>query len=178
VTVTYADLSTTYAIHADCRQAGRSKLKYSNAAGDMRDKLLWRWTRGEATTPAEFADPTASAAYQFCVYAEAGGAPALLFGADVPASASRWTPLRSVGYRYTDKSAAQDGIARMLLRRGGPMKAKIIVKGAGTALSDPPLPLAPIDGIRVQLTNQTTGVCWESAFPVSGITDRINLTAP
>ena len=101
---------------------------------------------------------------------------------DGPAGAGKSTVSRhlalALGYRYIDTSGTHDGISRMLLKRGAPTKSKIIVKGVGAALGEPAFPLASIDEVRVQLTNQSTGVCWESEFPVSSLGDRINLKGP
>ena len=59
----------------------------------------------------------------------------------------------------------------MLLRGGADGKSKLVVKGAGAALGDPDLPLPmTLNGIRVQLTNESNGKCWESEFPLNTIT--------
>jgi len=174
VTVTYESPDAPFAIRDGCREAGRSKLKYRNSLNDAKDSVRWTWGHGEATTPAEFADPTASADYQFCVFAETSGAPSLLMAADVPADASLWAPSGDVGYKYLDPAAVHEGISRILLKRGAPTKSKIILKGKGEALGDPVLPVTGIEGIRVQLTNSSTGVCWESKFSAADIGGGIN----
>ena len=144
----------------------------------LRDRVQWSWVRGGATTQAELSNPTTSADYQFCVYAETTGAPALLIGAEVPPSASLWSAVRDVGYQYRDKTASHDGMRQILVKGGAAGKSKIIVQGKGAALSDLTLPLPPATGIRVQLANESSGVCWESEFPVSALTGRIGGKSP
>ena len=178
VTVTYADPGFPVAIRSGCRQAMKSKLKYQNRTDDAEDKLQWKWIKGAATTQGEFADPTESADYDFCVYAETDDSPALLIEADVPPSATLWSAVDQKGFKYKDKAASHDGINRILVRGGIAGKSKVIVKGKGTLLGDPTRPSSPATGIRVQLTNEATGVCWESEFPVSEVGGTISVSAP
>ena len=165
-------------IQNGCRQAGQSRFRYVNSATDTKDRVEWKWGHGAATSQADFGDPTTSANYQFCVFAETSDATTLLLGAEVPASASAWTPIGTVGYKYLDQTAAEDGISQILVRGGAAGRSKIILRGKGAGLSDPTLPLAPANGIRVQLTNESTGICWESEFPLSAIGGSINASAP
>jgi cysteine-rich repeat protein len=178
VTVTYDALDAPVVMRTDCRQAAKSRFRYDNSANDARDRLQWRWLRGDATSQVEFGNPTASADYQLCVFAETSGPPALLIGAEVPASASLWSPVRQLGYQYRDKSATHDGMREILVKGGTPGRAKIVVQGKGPALADPILPLPPANGVRVQLSNQSSGICWESEFPASVLTGGIGGHVP
>jgi hypothetical protein len=171
VTVTYQDLGAPLAVQSGCRTAAKSSFRYRDNASDARDQMRWKWGKGDATTQAEFADPSASTDYQLCVFAETGGAPTLLMGANVPADATLWRPVGSSGYKYGDVAAAAGGVKRILLRGGALGKSKLLVKGHGAQLGDPALPLGlDLSGIRVQLTNGSSGVCWESEFPLDTIT--------
>jgi hypothetical protein len=171
VAVTYADLGAPLAIRDGCRQGAKSRFQYRNNDNDTRDKMRWNLGKGEATTQPELSDPTTSADYELCVFTESSAAPALLLGANVPADGTRWRAAGSTGFRYDDNAAAADGMQRMLLRGGADGKSKLVVKGAGSALGDPALPLPlTLNGIRVQLTNQSNGKCWESEFPLNTIT--------
>ena len=171
VTVTYADLGLPLAMQTGCGQAAKSKLKYTNDTSGDKDKLQWKWSKGAKTDVSDLADPTTSADYQLCVFGETSGSPTLLFSADVPHSSTLWDTAGSSGYKYKDKAASHDGIAKILAKGGAEGKSKILVKGQGAGLSDPSLPLAPaVDGIRVQLMNESSGVCWESEFPISNVT--------
>jgi hypothetical protein len=169
VRVTYTVPQPVVVMRSGCREASKSKFRYTNSATDAKDKLQWKWLHGATTVQADFGDPTASADYQFCVYAETSGSPSLLFGAAVPHGGSAWSPIGTVGYRYFDKTASQDGMSEILVRGGAAGRPKIVLRGKGSALSDPTLPSVPVDGIRVQLTNESTGICWESELPASAI---------
>lgn len=171
VTVIYDDPPPAILIQTGCRQALKSKLKYRDNANDAKDKINWKWGKGDATTAMEFGNPTASANYRLCVFGETSGTPSLLFEAEVPASSMLWSAVGSTGFKYNDTAASQDGISKMLVRSGGVGKSKIILKGKGAGLSDPALPL-PLGttGLRAQLTNDSSNVCWESEFPIGTVT--------
>jgi hypothetical protein len=171
VTVTYADPGPQLAVETGCRTSLKSKLKYKNNATDTKDKLGWKWLKGQATTQAESGDPTDTADYRLCVFRETSGAPTLLFGANVPPSASLWSEIGTSGYKYNDTGATQEGVSKVLLKGGAADKAKIILKGKGMGLSDPTVPLAMgTTGILVQLTNESNSMCWESEFPIGQVT--------
>lgn len=176
VSVTYEEPASAIVIRDGCRQAMKSKFKYQNDAAGVNDKLKWKWSNGAATDQSDLADPTDATDYQLCVYGEDSGDPTLLFGAEVPPSSTLWKELGTSGYRYKDKTASQGGISKIVAKGGVDSKAKILVKGNGAALSDPTLPLAPgTSGIRVQLTNESSGVCWESEFPFGTV--KVNETS-
>jgi cysteine-rich repeat protein len=149
-----------------CRAAAKSQLLLKDDArdDDARDKLVWKWKRGEPTSQAELADPTATTDYAFCFYDASG----LVLDAGVRANAARWSALRDQGYRYGDKSGAEDGFTRILLRGSAEPKAKAELKGSG-----PNLPLPPLGSLSlpvfVQLRNEETGVCLESVFDAEDV---------
>jgi uncharacterized delta-60 repeat protein len=142
-----------------CRTAEKSLLLVRNKSDSTKDKLLWKWTRGAPTSQAEFADPTTTTNYSLCTYA--GTTSALIAQSVVPASATTWSVLGTKGYRYSDPTAAADGIAKVLLK-GGQNKSRVLVRGKGAALPVLPLPLtAPV---TVQLVNGDSGLCWGASF--------------
>lgn len=130
-------------------------------ADDKRDKLLWKWNQGQATTQAEFSDPVVTAGYRLCVYD--GGD--FLLGAAVPASAARWAALGDKGYRYRDTIGSEAGILRILLKGSDPGedKAKVTLKGKGANLPDPLLGGVQLP-VTAQLRNTQTGVCLEGVY--------------
>jgi hypothetical protein len=90
-----------------CWAALKSILVAKNNVGDDgKDKLVWKWVRGEAISQTEFGDPMDTAAYALCVYADG----ALVGEAVVPASASQWSALSTKGYKYSDAAATAGGI--------------------------------------------------------------------
>ena len=143
-----------------CRTALGSTLVIRDKSNDDRDRLRWKWRKGEATTQADFADPTASAAYSFCVYA--GAVPSLVAEAILPPDAATWAPLGDRGYRYKDPNAAVAGMEKLVLKEGSEGRAKVLVKGRGVSLPDVVLPVdVPV---TVQLVNDETGICFEGVY--------------
>jgi hypothetical protein len=140
------------------------------------DKLLWRWTNGDATLP-QFGRPESSAAYAVCVYDAAGGAARLAMQLHVPAAGTCagqpcWKP-QVRGFTYKGRGANADGVDTVILREGLLGHAKLLVKAKGAALSLPP----PVDAgrqfeqnpaLRVQLVN-SVGACWEASFAVPAL---------
>ncbi|MDX2170107.1 MAG: hypothetical protein SF182_23755 [Deltaproteobacteria bacterium] len=144
-----------------CQTAAKSLLLVKNDANDAKDKLIWKWIKGGAATQADFADPTAGAEYAFCLYD--GGA--LLTAATVPPSATSWSPVGSVGYKYKDASGAADGAQKLILKGTGTAgKSKALIKGKGANLPFAPL-VQPFGGpVVAQLRNNATGYCMQGSY--------------
>ena len=73
-------------------------------ANDAKDKLVWKWVKGEATNVSELGNPTAGDAYALCVY---GGGGTLAAAAEAPAAGTCaglpcWTPKGTTGFGYKD----------------------------------------------------------------------------
>jgi hypothetical protein len=124
-----------------------------------KEKLTWKWIKGAATTTAELADPTTTADYALCIYA--GTTDALIEQLNVPPGA-HWSALGSKGYKYNDPTESQDGVHGIVVKSGTAGKSKALVKGKGTNLPDPALPLQ--FPVTVQLFNYQSGVCFDSTF--------------
>ncbi|MBX3024961.1 DUF11 domain-containing protein [bacterium] len=164
-----------------CRTAAKNKVLIKNKADDSRDKLIWKWSKGAATTQTELADPTATAGYALCIYA--GATPALLESAQVPPGGGRWSPVGDKGYKYSDAAGSNAGITKIIVKGGNAGKSKALVKGKGAGLPDfnSDLPVAAADlPLIVQLRNNHTGICWEGSFasPKKNQADQFNATAP
>src|SRR6185503_2169399 len=127
------------------------------------DRLVWKWSKGGATTLADLGDPRAGTSYRLCIYDRRGGVPALVFDAVAPGGRSCrrrpcWASTRK-GFRYVDRRAGFEGILRVKLRTGAEGKAAASVVGRGEELEPPPLPLVP--PVAVQL-HAGTGACWDA----------------
>ncbi len=142
-----------------CRSSEKSTFRLRHGADTRKDTMTWTWTKGSATTQAEFGDPTDTAEYTVCVYA--GTASSLIGQATITASASRWKRTAS-GYRYHDRAATADGITRVALRGNALDKSAATVKGKGANLPDLPLPVTP--PLTVQLINGDDGLCWGATY--------------
>jgi hypothetical protein len=163
-----------------CRMAAKSKVLIKNKSDNSKDKLIWKWIKGAATTQMEFGDPTTAAEYALCVYA--GTTSALLEQASVPFGGN-WSAISSKGYKYKDSSGTPDGITRIIVKGGATGKSKAIVKGKGINLPDfdGDLPVAPGDlPLIVQLRNNSNGICWEGSYvnPKKNQADQFNAKTP
>ena len=116
---------------AGCRPAGKSLLLIKNKVGDdAKDRLVWKWIKGQATSQIEFADPTTTASYGLCIY---DGGSSLIGTMDVPPSPN-WTPISDKGYKYLDLTSSQDGAFKIKLKGSTQPKSKALVKGRGVQL--------------------------------------------
>jgi len=150
-----------------CRTAGKSIMVLRDHVNDTKDKLVWKWIRGEPTTQQEFADPLTTEKYALCLYA--GSSQALIGKANVAASPTKWTILDAKGYKYKDKLGTDSGIQRVLLKGSPQNKSKALMKGKGANLPDFNLTNTSIQvPLIVQLRNDRSGlingVCWEGRF--------------
>jgi hypothetical protein len=168
---------------AMCRTAAKNKVLIKNKADNGKDKLIWKWTKGAATTQAEFGDPTTAANYALCFYA--GATPTLLTPqVTVPPAGGKWAALSTKGYKYKDPGGANDGITKIILKGNTtPGKSKALVKGKGADLPDFDglMPFAGGDlPVIVQLRNNSTGICWEGQFatPKKNLADQFNAKQP
>ncbi len=162
-----------------CRQAEpyKSKLTIIDKVVNSKDKVVWVWNKGEATSVGEFLNPVANAAtiYTVCLYDNSLGTQPL-GKASVPSmgtcsSSPCWKALGSSGFRYNDKAAATDSVASIMLKEGIAGKARAKVKIKGGDFGNPSTPAPPLTGlVRMQLSNGTT--CWEGYY--SGF--NINVT--
>jgi cysteine-rich repeat protein/parallel beta-helix repeat protein len=149
-----------------CRASASGLLSIRDASPDTKDVLVWKWTKGAATSLADLGDPRAADDYQLCVYGTAGGVPALLFGARAPAGGTCrgrpcWKPLGATGYAYTDPELGPDGLLQLRLKAGAAGKASITLKGKGALLPLTGLPLPQDPSVTVQL-HRRGGPCWET----------------
>lgn len=154
-----------------CRAAGigKSSLSIRDKDGTGRDKLSWRWQKGEATDLADFADPVSGAAgYNVCVYDSSADPQPLadLYAAPGGTCSGKpcWKAKGGKGYDFKDKLGGVDGLLGLKLGAGPQGKSKVIAK-AGRLAFDPPLPpfTLPVT-IQFVVTDGMTVECWESTF--------------
>jgi hypothetical protein len=125
-------------------------------------RLLWKWTKGAATTVADFGNPLATTSYALCVYPGSQR----LMSVTAPAGgtcAGRpcWT-VRPKGFRYGDLAYTPTGASRLDLQAGTAGHARIGMQGKGALLAVPTLPVQGLP-VTVQLRN-SNGACWGSTF--------------
>ena len=154
------------AVRNNCRSALKSSLMIKNPSGD-KDKLVWKWLKGDATTLAEFGSPTTTTEYALCVYAGTSAAPIL--EAEVGPSATLWAPAGTTGLKYKDPAGTtSDGVTKVLLKEGAAGKAKTLLKGKGADLPDAPAGPYTLP-VTAQLVNSTNSVCFEGVYDTGDI---------
>jgi hypothetical protein len=149
-----------------CHAAGASKIDYkNNLTDDTKDKLSWKWSKGDLTPAVDLGNPTTSTQYFVCLYA-----PTPIFRAVVPSGANWRIASAGAAFKYKDKTGAAGGITAITVKSGGSGKSQVQVKGAGLNLEDPAMPLT--QPVLVQLQN-SAGKCWEHAFTSPELTNTI-----
>lgn len=154
----------------DCTAATASMLRLTKRppGGRHDDRLFWSWS-GDASAPA-FPDPTRDGGYQLCVY---GHSLALDVAAPVAAACNGgtrpcWLPSGG-GHRLVDP---QGGLKTLRMTTAGGRR-RVLVRGRGTLLDAPYLPIIAPAGLTVQLHETGTGRCWGAAFAPDDIKRNI-----
>jgi hypothetical protein len=147
-----------------CRKpavSGKSLLELENRTPDTRDRVKWKWRKGQATAKAEFGSPTTTDGYALCLSDRFGVAlAATVAGGGMCGGKACWRE-RKWGFEYRSSTLDPDGIAQILLKQGlEDGRAQITVKGKGELLAMPVPALT--SSATARLTNLATGACWES----------------
>src|SRR5262249_20596551 len=142
------DCCTPACERPSCRNAGKSLVVIKGDGTGSKDKLIWKWLRGDATTLIELGDPTGATSYTLCVYEGTDPVRTLT----IPADAMKWAPIGTSGFRYLDSTMSSDGISTALLKSGAAGKAKALLKGKGATLPDGLVPV-PALPVVIQLRN-------------------------
>jgi cysteine-rich repeat protein len=155
-----------------CSSPGKSILiiKDQDPSGpSMKDKLVWKWLKGPATSQGDFGDPTDpnGVDYKLCFYT--GSTPVLAMQAQVP-SGPGWSAISSKGYKYINRDKSSDGIMKMMLKGGDTGKSKAMVLGKDANLPLLTLPLDLNADVIAQLSNNDpNGNCWEESFSQANV---------
>lgn len=154
----------------------RTIFRVRDRTGLERDRVAWKWTRGEATGIEDLGDPLAESDAALCVYDESGNVPRLVFrtvapgGESLCGTSSRWRKVGN-GYRYRDTTRIPDGVFTVRLGASASSNAKVSYAATGSNLAGrsfgmpaPPLVLP----LRVQLHVQG-GMCFEARYSAGGV---------
>ncbi len=134
--------------------SGMGKLTLKNNGGS-KDRLKFLLKKLEATSLADFGDPTIDTKYSWCLYEQD-----LLIQEARTQPGANWSA-RGKGFKYKDKSMSPDGLMKVTLNAGESGKAKLTLGGKGPKLHNPTTPLnEPVTG---QLIN-SEGMCWDAEF--------------
>jgi hypothetical protein len=145
-----------------CRSGGKSQLILKDhPTDDAKDRVLWKLTKGAATSQPEFGAPMTDTSYALCVFE--GGGSARLAALAVPADAQRWTAISTKGFKYKDPGGGMSGVQKVLLKGSSADKTKVLVKAKGIGVPDLALGdlVAPV---RVQLQESEGAICFEATF--------------
>lgn len=148
-----------------CRQVlpEKGRLLIKDKLEDRKDKLIWKWLKGEITPKADFGNPLVDESYVFCMYDGTGLAMSSLAPSGGLCSGKACWKDKPKGFQYKDKGLTPDGVNLMKLSQGlEPAKAKILIKSKGDNLQLPDL-AALTSPITIQLVNNA-GICWETVF--------------
>jgi len=145
-----------------CRTALKSVLLIKrDTSNDTKDKLIFKWIKGQQTDQDDFGVPTGTTNYALCVF---DGNNAVITDPQVPFSASLWSPISDKGYKYKDPGGSQDGVQKVILKGGAADKAKALVKGKGTGLPDAVMVGMTVLPVTAQLVNDDGNVCFEGVY--------------
>ncbi|HYB98973.1 MAG TPA: sialidase family protein [Candidatus Limnocylindrales bacterium] len=159
---------------------GRSRLMLKDGPGGT-DKLVWKWTAGQATTTEDLGDPTTGTSYAFCIYDRPADTVRVVFEADAGAGLACtdgpcWIAAGD-GFAYRDSALSNGSIRSLSLTPGSDGRAKIQLRAAGAALGPPRMPLVKAPNIIAQLVNTETGKCWEATFSSATLNDSSRFKA-
>jgi len=161
-----------------CRTAEKSLLLLkNNSTNDDKDRLVWKWIKGMATSQTEFADPQNTATYSLCIY---NNGTALVGTMDVPPDGTKWQQISTKGYKYTDVQHTQGGAFKIKLKGSDSSKSKALVKARGAELMDPIDSAALTLPVKVQLVNNDNGLCFEANYTAAknNSTSKFKAKAP
>lgn len=171
----FVDTQCGKAPRTGCRAAPSSTLIIKkNALNPLKDVVLWRWLRGEATNPADFGDPiTGTTTYKLCLFDTSAEVPSLVMSAGVPAGGTCsgqpcWRQTRGGGLVYRDKTGSANGYMQVVLKPGVEQRARVVVKAGGPRLPFPPIPLRQQSTVIVQFVNDE-GECWGKEYRVPAV---------
>lgn len=149
-------------------QAGKAAFQLVDKPGRAKDKLKFKWGKGEATLLAGLGDPVTADDYELCLFRAGESQPLLTARAPAagvcPNGAPCWRQQRGK-LQYKDKAATPDGVTKLQLKPGPDGKAQAQLQGAGVRLT---LPAPPLAGpLRVELRTTANGgaVCWGADLP-------------
>jgi cysteine-rich repeat protein len=157
--------------------SGKAQLLLLDKSPDRGDKVSFKWTKGAATTFAEFGAPDVGDDYDLCIY---GPSNVLVLGRKVPAGGTCngkpcWKKADGKGYTYIDKLRDPDGIDKFQVVAGTDGRAKIQVSGKDVNLQMPSLA-----GVALPLVVQVrsdAGGCWGATFSVAQKKDAAQVKA-
>ena len=120
-----------------CRSAEKSIFLVKNKTPDSKDKLIWKWIKGENDSRRSSATRLATADYTLCVYS--GVSATLVAELDVlREERSGVGEDHGKGYKYKDETGTEYGVQKIVFKASDKDKSKALVKGKGNGLPELP----------------------------------------
>jgi len=147
---------------------GSGRLRFTNKPGG-KDRMSWKWLRGEATGADDFRTATSAMPLALCFYQDDGNGPRLSFEKTIRGDAvvkpgkEAWRASSS-GWVYKDGTRRNSAISKMKLRAGLDGRAAIKISANGPSLDLPRMPVAATPAVTMQLHSVESAVCWSSTF--------------
>jgi hypothetical protein len=150
--------------------AQTARLLLSNA----KNGLAWTWVSSGAVTVGDFSNygpPGDTTEYLLCLYDASGERLSAEAAAGMCGTKPCWTSnalhaspsgARISGFKYFNQSSTPDGLTKITLQARSAGRAKIRVKGGGSNLDLPALPLTT--PVRVQLRRSGSSTCWDATY--------------
>jgi len=169
------------AVNCHLNAAGKSKLTVRLGPTAAKDKLGWKFNRGDATVVGEFGDPVNELhAYSVCIYDGSAAPQPLREMKSVPGgrcpSKPCWRAKGTVGFSFRDKSNRQDGTSKISLKGGDDGQTKIALKAGGESLQPPALPLTLPATVQLLIDDGTTTSCWQTTYSTAKLNDPARFT--
>lgn len=154
-----------------CYADARSKLVLKDHVSPKRDRMKWKWAKGEYFDFFEIGEPRIDWTYRVCVYDESAASPRLAASVNL-APSLKWGSQVGRGWYYKDRDLLSDGISKLQIVSAfaGRPKIKLVAKGENLPL---PGPFAPdryfeqAESVTVQLIGQSLWDpprCWTTQF--------------
>lgn len=152
-------------------QLGKGSFRLSQKIGNTaKNRFVWAWNKGAATSLAELGDPLNTTTFSACVYDGSGSLLTQLAIApggvcvDKPCWKAVGRPA-TPGFRYANKLTNGDGVTRFIIKAGIDGKARIRLVAKAGSLLMPTLPLVQTPNpVVVMLVNSANSSCWEASY--------------
>ncbi len=115
---------------------GKSSIQIVDKTSDVKDRIKWKWNKGETVIAADFKAPDVGTnGYRVCIY-DAGGK---LLEMSLPAGGSVelcdgkpcWKATGTKGFKYKNKGGSPHGITQAKFKEGPGGKSQIQIKAQG-----------------------------------------------
>jgi hypothetical protein len=154
-----------------CRHAGTdgSSLKLRDHEDTTKDSFAWKWNKGDLTELVDFRDPVHGFNdYRICIYdSSANNQPLMeaeVFPGENCGSKTCWKAAGKTGLKFKSKGGVPNGITGVGLKAGPTGKAKLEVKGKGSNLELPTLPLTGPVTVQFLVNDGRSRECWETTY--------------